>query len=203
MNYKIVSSSPFKALKVFKLYFVSSLSYAKTSVSPVLSEFPLLVAYASSVTVDNSLVFFWLTFLKSDLAKLFVLVEFIVKPVGFMVKIFEQFVNSNLVSSSMLENKVNELIVYLGIFNKSVGKLEREVITLKTECDIENVDLFSNFGALVGVSDEVFEFESLEIRSCPIKTAKWLVELVPNSFTLFDIIQKMSILDKFSCKLAV
>ncbi|KAG9300003.1 hypothetical protein G9A89_009731 [Geosiphon pyriformis] len=109
---------------MFKPYFVGSLFYAKASVPPVFSEFSPLVAAVSPIAVVDSLVFSWLAFLESDLAKLSVLVESIVKPVGSMVKVFEQFVNSDLVSSFALGLRVNEVLVYMSTFSRAVGKLE-------------------------------------------------------------------------------
>ncbi|KAG9296433.1 hypothetical protein G9A89_015025 [Geosiphon pyriformis] len=189
IDYKVALPPFSKAPKVFKPYFISFLSYVKTSVSPVFFEFSFLVASVFFVTVDNSLMSSWLVSLKSDLAKLSVLVKSIVKPVDFMIKIFEQFVNSDLVFNNKLRNRVNELMIHLGAFSKSVSKLERKVVALKTEYSMKNVDLFGDSGAPIGVSDEIF--------------AEWFVGLVPSSLILFDIIQKMSILDKFSCKLTV
>ncbi|KAG9305811.1 hypothetical protein G9A89_001100 [Geosiphon pyriformis] len=95
-----------------------------TSVLPVFSEFPLLVAVVSPVAIVDPLVFSQLASLESDLAKLSVLVESIVKPVGSMVKVFEQFVNGNLVSSFAFGLRVNEVLVYISIFSRAVGKLE-------------------------------------------------------------------------------
>ncbi|KAG9302876.1 hypothetical protein G9A89_022292 [Geosiphon pyriformis] len=109
---------------MFKPHFVSSLSYVKTSVLSVFSEFSPLVASALFVAVNVSLVFFWLESLEFDLAKLSVLVKSIIKPVGSMVKIFEQFVNGNLVSNIALSLKVNEVLVHMGFFNKAVDKLK-------------------------------------------------------------------------------
>ncbi|KAG9297825.1 hypothetical protein G9A89_000130 [Geosiphon pyriformis] len=109
---------------MFKPYFVSSLSYAKTFVLSVLFEFLLLVASALSVAVEDSLVFFWLASLESDLAKLSVLIESIVKSVSSMVKVFKQFVNGDLVSSSVFGLRVNEVLVHISIFNRTVDKLE-------------------------------------------------------------------------------
>ncbi|KAG9286378.1 hypothetical protein G9A89_014544 [Geosiphon pyriformis] len=110
-------------------------------ISNMISQFSLLVAAAVPVAIVNSLVFSQLAFLKSDLAKLSVLVESIVKLVGSMVKVFEQFVNSDLVSSSVLGLKVNKVLVHMSIFSRAVGKLEQEVVTLKTECGFEDVDM--------------------------------------------------------------
>ncbi|KAG9295346.1 hypothetical protein G9A89_013375 [Geosiphon pyriformis] len=78
------------------------------SVSPVLSEFPPLVVSISPVAVKDSLVFSQLVSLKFDLAKLSVLVESIVKLIGSMIKVFKQFVNSNLVLSSAFGLRVNK-----------------------------------------------------------------------------------------------
>ncbi|KAG9299322.1 hypothetical protein G9A89_013970 [Geosiphon pyriformis] len=184
------------APKMFKPHFVSSLSYAKASVPPVLSEFPPLVAAAPSVTVVNSLVSSWLTFLESDLAKLSVLIESIVKSVGSMVKVFEQFVNGNLVSSSAFGLRVNEILVYISTFNKAV------VVVLKTECDFEDVNMSSLHVGLSSFDDDMFsnlmslwKHKSAAIKTDAFKTAKWLIGLVNNSAILFEIVQKMSFLD--------
>ncbi|KAG9307355.1 hypothetical protein G9A89_017184 [Geosiphon pyriformis] len=157
VNYKVASLFLSKAPKIFKLYFVGSLSYAKASVLPVLFEFPSLVAAALLVAVVNFLVFSQLVSLESDLAKLSVLIESIVKPVGSMVKVFEQFINSNLVSSSALGLRVNKILVHM-------------MVALKTKCNFEDVDI----------------------------SGLHLVGLVNNSATLFEIVQRMSSLGKFS-----
>ncbi|KAG9299565.1 hypothetical protein G9A89_020736 [Geosiphon pyriformis] len=115
---------PSKTPKMFKPYFVGSLSYAKAFVPSVFSGFFSLVAAVFPVAVVNSLVFSQLVFLESNLAKLSVLVESIVKSVGSMVKVFEQFVNDNLVSSSALGLRVNKVLVYMSTFSKAVDKLE-------------------------------------------------------------------------------
>ncbi|KAG9284721.1 hypothetical protein G9A89_002606 [Geosiphon pyriformis] len=112
-----------KALEMFKPHFVGFLSYAKTSVSPVFSEFLSLVAVASPVAI------------------LSVLAEFIVKFIGSIVKVFEQFVNGNLVSSSVLGLRVNEILVHMSIFSRTVSKLEQKVVALKTECGFKNIDM--------------------------------------------------------------
>ncbi|KAG9307632.1 hypothetical protein G9A89_023197 [Geosiphon pyriformis] len=132
--------------------------------------FSFLVASAPSVVVDNSLVSSWLVSLESDLAKLSVLVESIVKSIGSMVKIFEQFVNSDLVSSAALGLRVNEVLVHMGFFSKAVGKLKWKVIALKSECGFEDIDM----------------------------SGPHVIELINNSATLFEIVQRMSSLNKFS-----
>ncbi|KAG9286405.1 hypothetical protein G9A89_014571 [Geosiphon pyriformis] len=100
VDYKIASPPLLKASKMFKPHFVGSLSYVKTSVSPVLSEFSLLVIAALPIAVVDSL------------------------PIGSMIKVFEQFVNSDLVSSSPLNIKVNKVLVHISIFSRAVDKLE-------------------------------------------------------------------------------
>ncbi|KAG9297525.1 hypothetical protein G9A89_001465 [Geosiphon pyriformis] len=186
---------------MFKPHFVSFLSYTKA--------FALLVASAFSVAVADSLMFSQLASLEFGLAKLSMLVNSIVKSVDSLITTFEQFIKGDLVSSSKLGNKVNELMVHLSAFSKSVNKLEKEVVALKTEYNIKNIDLFGNSGVLIGVSNKMFgkliafwKFKSLDVKFDLIKTVKWLVRLVFSNLTLFDVIQKMSILNKFSCGLA-
>ncbi|KAG9303443.1 hypothetical protein G9A89_013769 [Geosiphon pyriformis] len=145
INYKIAPPFSFKASKMFKPHFVGSLSYAKTSVSSVFSMFPPLVAAALLVVVIDSLVFFWLTSLESDLAKLSVLVKSIVKSVGSMVKVFEQFVNGNLVSSSAFGLRVNKVLVHISIFSRAVSKLKQDVVILKTGCGFENINMSGSY----------------------------------------------------------
>ncbi|KAG9289789.1 hypothetical protein G9A89_015369 [Geosiphon pyriformis] len=179
VNCKVAPPPSSKAPKMFEPHFVGSLSYAKASVLPVFSEFSFLVASAFSVAVEDSLVSFWLAFLESDLAKLSVLVEFIVKPIGSMVKVFKQIFNGDLVSSSVLGLKVNEILVHISTFSKTVGKLEREVIALKTEYDFENIDMSGPYISLSSFDDDMFsnlmslwEHESAAIKTNAFKTAK-------------------------------
>ncbi|KAG9288050.1 hypothetical protein G9A89_017645 [Geosiphon pyriformis] len=203
---KISPPSTPKISKVFKSYFVGSVSYVKASASLDSSKFPSLAAStSSSMVVSDSLVSSQLAFLESDLVKLSTLVEFIVKPVGFLVKLFEQFINGDLVSSSKFGLKVNEVIVHMGFFSKIVGKLEREVVSLKKECCMEDINMSGNSEHPVGLDDEVFsnllsfwEHEPIDFKADVLKTAEWLVGLVPCSAILFLVIQKMSFLGKFS-----
>ncbi|KAG9296129.1 hypothetical protein G9A89_011982 [Geosiphon pyriformis] len=157
----LVVDTALSALKVFKTHFVNGVSYAKASAFLDFSEFPSLTASAFSSMV------------------LSVLVESIVKPVGFLVKLFEQFINGNLVSNSKLGLKVNEVIVHLGFFSKIVGKLEIEVVFLKKKCCIENIDMFGNSECPIGLDDEVFsnlmffwEHKSINVKTNVLKTAK-------------------------------
>ncbi|KAG9297235.1 hypothetical protein G9A89_015486 [Geosiphon pyriformis] len=161
---------------VFTSYFVGPKSYAKASVLLGSSGFPPLSPLVFSPVLSA-------------------LVEFIVKPVGFLVKLFEQFVNGDLVSSSKLGIKINEIMMHMGFFNKVVGKLGRKMISLKKECCMENIDMSGNLEHLVGLNDKVFsnlmslwEHESIDVKTNDLKTAEWLVRLVPCSVTLFSIV---------------
>ncbi|KAG9296099.1 hypothetical protein G9A89_011952 [Geosiphon pyriformis] len=169
VDYKVAPLFPSKTLKMFKPYFVGSLSYVKTSVPFVLSEFSSLVAAASLVAVVDSLVISWLTSLKSDLAKLSVLVESIVKPVGSMVKVFEQFVNGNLVLSSVLDFRVNKILVHMNIF----------MVALKTEYSIGDINMSGFYVNLLSFDKDMFsnlmflwEHESAAIKADVFETAK-------------------------------
>ncbi|KAG9297031.1 hypothetical protein G9A89_008617 [Geosiphon pyriformis] len=151
-----------KTPKMFKSHFMSSVSYAKASASLNSSEFSLLVTPTSpSMVVSNSVMSFQLAFVEFDLVKLSVLIESIVKPIGFLVKLFEQFINGDLVLSSKLGFKVNEVIVHLGTFSKIVGKLGREMVSLKKECCIKDIDMFSNS-----------EHSAIDVKANALKTAK-------------------------------
>ncbi|KAG9304594.1 hypothetical protein G9A89_020158 [Geosiphon pyriformis] len=183
-----------KVHKVFKSHFVNGVSYAKASAFLDSSEFPPLVAsISSSMVVGDSLVSFWLASLESDLVKLSTLVESIVKPVGSLVKLFEQFINGDLVSSSKLGLKVNKVMVHMGSFSKIVGKLGREVVSLKKECCMEDINMSGDSEHPVGLNDD-----PIDVKADVLKTAEWLVGLVLYSATLFLVIQKMSFLGKFS-----
>ncbi|KAG9297276.1 hypothetical protein G9A89_009958 [Geosiphon pyriformis] len=87
---KISPPSSLKTPKMFKPHFVNNVSYAKAFASLDFSEFFLLMAPISLFMVVGDLIMsFWLASVEFDLVKLSVLVEFIVKPVGFLVKLFE------------------------------------------------------------------------------------------------------------------
>ncbi|KAG9304480.1 hypothetical protein G9A89_020044 [Geosiphon pyriformis] len=72
------------------------------------------------------------------------LVESIVKPIGSLVTTFEQFINGDLVSSSALGLKINKVLMHISSFSRTVGKLEKEVVFLKKECCIKNIDISGN-----------------------------------------------------------
>ncbi|KAG9287765.1 hypothetical protein G9A89_017360 [Geosiphon pyriformis] len=198
MYYKVAPLLSSKTSKMFKPHSVGFLSYAKASVPSVLSEFLFLVAFAPSVAVEDSLVFSQLASLESDLAKLFVLVESIVKLVGSMVKVFEQFVNGNLVSSSALGLRVNKVLVYMNTFSKAV------VVALKTKYGFENINMSGLHVSLSSFDNNMFfnlmsfwKHEPAAIKADAFKTAEWLVGLVNNSTILFEIIQRIFSLNKF------
>ncbi|KAG9307280.1 hypothetical protein G9A89_017108 [Geosiphon pyriformis] len=166
-NCKIFLSSPSKLSKVFTLCFVGPKSYAKIFAFLSSSEFPPLLPLVSSpVAVSDSL--------------LSVLVKSIVKSIGSLVATFKQFINGDLVSSSAFGLRINEVLVYMGSFNKTIDKLEREVVSLKKKYCMEDINMSGDSELLFVVSDE------------------WLVGLVSCSATLFSVIQKMLSLGKFS-----
>ncbi|KAG9284352.1 hypothetical protein G9A89_023609 [Geosiphon pyriformis] len=148
-------SLPFlpKISKVFTSHFVGSKSYAKASALLGSSGFPPLSPLVfSPVVVGDSL--------------LFALVESIVKPVGFLVKLFEQFVNGDLVLSSKLGLKINEVMMHMGSFNRV---------------------------HLIGLDDEVFfnltslwEHEPIDVKTNDLKTAEWLVRLKMSALGKFS-----------------
>ncbi|KAG9298937.1 hypothetical protein G9A89_015959 [Geosiphon pyriformis] len=151
VDYKVSPPSPLKLPK----------SYAKTSAPLSPSEFLPLLPLVSSFVV------------------LSVLVESIVKPIGSLVATFEQFINGNLVSSSALSLRINKVLVHMGFFSKTVGKLEKEVVSLKKECCMEDIDMSGDSELSPVVSNEVFsnliflwEHKSVVIKTDPFKTAE-------------------------------
>ncbi|KAG9290486.1 hypothetical protein G9A89_002461 [Geosiphon pyriformis] len=184
VNCKVSLPPPPKAPKVFKTHFVDDVSYAKASASLDSSEFLLLVASIfPSMVVGDSLVSFRLVSLESDLVKLSTLIESIVKPVGSLVKLFEQFINGDLVSSSKLGLKVNKVMVHMSSFSKIIGKLEREMVSLKKECCIKDIDMSGDSEHPVGLDNK-----PIDVKADVLKTAEWLVRLVSCSVTLFFVI---------------
>ncbi|KAG9291116.1 hypothetical protein G9A89_012988 [Geosiphon pyriformis] len=206
VDYKISLPLSPKFPKVFILHFVGLKSYAKTSASLGSSEFPPLSSLVFfSVVVGNSLMLSYLFSLESDLTKLSALVESIVKLIGSLVTTFKQFINNDLVSSSALGLRINEILVHMGSFSRTVSKLRREVVSLKKECCMEDIDMSGDSELLPVVGDKVFsnlmflwEHESVDIKTDFFKTTKWLIGLISYNATLFSVIQKMSSLDKFS-----
>ncbi|KAG9293557.1 hypothetical protein G9A89_005560 [Geosiphon pyriformis] len=175
VNCKVSPFSFLKASKMFKTQFVGGVSYVKALAFLNSSEFPLLTAPTSpSMIVGNPIVSSRLASVESNLVKFFVLIESIVKPVGFLVKLFKQFINENLVSSSKLGLRVNKIIIHLDSFSKVVGKLGKEVVSLKKKYYIEDIDMSDNSKHPVGLDDE-----TIDIKTDALKTAKWLVGLVP------------------------
>ncbi|KAG9300379.1 hypothetical protein G9A89_010003 [Geosiphon pyriformis] len=181
---KVSLLSSFKSFKVFTSRFISFVSYTKASAS--LSSFGFLSLsplVSSSVVVGNPM------------------------PVGSLVKLFEQFINGDLVSNSKLGLKINEVMVHMGSFSKVVSKLGKEVVSLKKKCCIEDINMSGDSKHPVGLDDKVFsnlmslwEHESVDVKSDGLKTAEWLIGLVSCSVILFSVVQKMSALDKFSSR---
>ncbi|KAG9303537.1 hypothetical protein G9A89_018433 [Geosiphon pyriformis] len=187
VNYGIFLLLSPKTLKLFKSHFVDSVLYAKVSSLSKLFEFSLLIASALFSVA--------LTSLESDLAKLSALVESIDEFVDSLVKVFEQFINRNLVSSSKLGLKINEVLVHMGFFSKMVGKLEKKVVFLKKEYYIKDINISGDSELPPIISDKMFsnlmffcKYESVDIRTNLFKTAKWLIGLVFCSATLFFVI---------------
>ncbi|KAG9295896.1 hypothetical protein G9A89_006635 [Geosiphon pyriformis] len=100
-----------------------------------------------------------LVFLKSDLAKLSVLVEFIVKFVGSIVKVFKQFVNGDLVSSTAFGLRVNKVLVYISIFSKAIAPQKYTKVatigTIKKDHFSYRRALFQYFRKDLGIPAEI------------------------------------------------
>ncbi|KAG9292061.1 hypothetical protein G9A89_017961 [Geosiphon pyriformis] len=191
---KISPPFPLKPSKMFTLHFVGPKSYAKTSAFLSFSRFLLLLSPAFFLVVVSD-------FLLSAL------VESIVKPIDSLIATFKQFINGNLVSSSVFGLRINKVLVHMSSFSRTVNKLGREVISLKKEYYIEDIDMSGDLEHLIGVNNDTFfnlislwTYEPVHIKTDFLKTAEWLVGLVLNNVTLFSIVQKMSSLDKFSSK---
>ncbi|KAG9303129.1 hypothetical protein G9A89_005087 [Geosiphon pyriformis] len=187
-NKTILSCNKFKAKLSGHCFWFALITFG--------SQADLNSAIVKTVVVGNSLVLSRLSFLESDLTKLSALVEFIVKPIGFLVTIFEQFINGDLVLSSALGLRINEVLVYMGFFSRTVGKLVREVVSLKKKCCMKDINMSGNSELPPVMGDE--EHKSVDVKTNPLKTAEWLVGLVFCSTTLFSVIQKMLSLGKFS-----
>ncbi|KAG9297357.1 hypothetical protein G9A89_009441 [Geosiphon pyriformis] len=96
---KVALSSFFMASKVFKPYFVGSLSYAKVSAPPVMSEFSLLVASTLPVAVVNLAVGFRLDSLEKQVSDLAALIKSIVESIGSLVVLVFYLLNDNAVKT--------------------------------------------------------------------------------------------------------
>ncbi|KAG9293944.1 hypothetical protein G9A89_019282 [Geosiphon pyriformis] len=88
-----------QASKVFKSHFVGSLSYAKASAPPIISEFPPLVAFVSPVTVFDPAVGSRLNSLKKQISNLAALVKSIVEPVGSLVALVPRLLDDNAIKT--------------------------------------------------------------------------------------------------------
>ncbi|KAG9304315.1 hypothetical protein G9A89_019877 [Geosiphon pyriformis] len=95
------------------------------------------------------------------------------------LKSYAKFINGNLVSSSAFGLRINEVLVHMSSFSRTVNKLGREVIFLKKECCIEDIDMSDNLEYLIGVDDNTFSnlmflwaHKSVYIKTNPLKTAE-------------------------------
>ncbi|KAG9290657.1 hypothetical protein G9A89_011620 [Geosiphon pyriformis] len=166
-------------LDVFAVDIKMALSVFGSVIHVVLKSPFLLLFVFSPVVVGNPLVLSYLFSLKSDLTKLSALVESIVKPISSLVTAFEQFINSDLVLSSAFDLRINEVLVHMSSFSRTVNKLEREVVSLKKKCCMEDIDMFGDSGPPPVVNDKVFsnlmflwKHESVDVKTDPFKTAE-------------------------------
>ncbi|KAG9301548.1 hypothetical protein G9A89_008400 [Geosiphon pyriformis] len=123
---KVFPPPPSKALKVFKPYFVGSLSYAKASAPPVISEFPLLVAFIFPVVVVNSALGSRLDSLKKHVLDLAALVKSIVEPIRSLVALVEK----DILSIKYASNNFANLLV----------GMSKDIACLRSEVDFGGMD---------------------------------------------------------------
>ncbi|KAG9306993.1 hypothetical protein G9A89_000907 [Geosiphon pyriformis] len=133
-----VASFPFlKIPKVFKPHFVGSLSYAKAFASPVMSEFPSLMAFTPFVAVVNPAVGSRLNSLEKQILDLAALVKSIVESVGSLVALVSCFLDDNavqlkkdLLSIKYASNNFANFLV--GVF--------KDIVCLRSEVDFGGMD---------------------------------------------------------------
>ncbi|KAG9302519.1 hypothetical protein G9A89_007223 [Geosiphon pyriformis] len=137
---KVVSPSFSKASKIFKPNFVGSLSYAKTSAPPVMSEFPLLVAFASPVAVVNPVVGSRLNSLEKQISDLAALVKFIVESVGFLVVLVSRLLDDNAIKAVQVEKDLFSMKYASNNFANLMVSMSKDFACLRSEVDFGGMD---------------------------------------------------------------
>ncbi|KAG9303297.1 hypothetical protein G9A89_013623 [Geosiphon pyriformis] len=137
---KVASFSFPKAPKVFKPYFVGSLSYAKASVPLVMSEFFPLVASAPSVAVVNSAVGSRLDSLEKQISDLAALVKSIVESVGSLVVLVSCLLNDNAVKTIQSEKNFLSMKYASNNFANLLVGVSKDIACLRFEVDFGGMD---------------------------------------------------------------
>ncbi|KAG9294934.1 hypothetical protein G9A89_003967 [Geosiphon pyriformis] len=126
-----VALSPFlKAPKMFKPCFVGSLSYAKASAPSVMSEFPSLVASASSVAIVDP----------AQISDLAALVKSIVKPVGSLVVLVSCLFDNNAVKAVQIEKDLLSMKYASNNFASFMVGVSKNIACLRSEVDFGGMD---------------------------------------------------------------
>ncbi|KAG9294022.1 hypothetical protein G9A89_019360 [Geosiphon pyriformis] len=188
-----VALSPFpKASKVFKSYFVGFLFYAKAFASPVMSEFPLLVASAPPMTVVDPVVRSKLDFLEKQISDLAALIKSIVELVGFLVALLKK----DLFSIKYVSNNFANLLV----------GVSKDIACLRSEVDFGGMDYDDMQAAKPFFLSEntiehviaLWRMSGPEVRSSVESIRLFLSEFIFDSRNLNGVIEKICGLELLS-----
>ncbi|KAG9301288.1 hypothetical protein G9A89_012671 [Geosiphon pyriformis] len=192
--------------KVFKPRFVGSLSYAKASAPPVMSEFPPLVASAPSVAVVDPAVGSRLDSLEKQILDLAALVKFIVERVGSLVALVSHFLDNNAVKTVQLEKDFLSMKYAFNNFANLLVGVSKDIACLKSEVDFGGMDYddMQTTKPFLLSKDTVkrvialWQMSDAEIRSSVEFTRLFLSEFIFDSRNLNGVIKKICELELFS-----
>ncbi|KAG9305726.1 hypothetical protein G9A89_005124 [Geosiphon pyriformis] len=128
------------ALKMFKPYFVGSLSYTKASAPSVMSEFSSLVASVSPVAVVNSAVRSRLDSLEKQISDLAALVKSIVEPVGSLIALVSCLLDDNAVKTVQSEKNFLFMKYAFNNFANLLVGMSKNIACLRSEIDFGGMD---------------------------------------------------------------
>ncbi|KAG9306989.1 hypothetical protein G9A89_000903 [Geosiphon pyriformis] len=202
-----VALSPFsKTSKVFKSCSVGSLSYAKASAPPVMSEFSPLVVFTPSVAIVNPVVGSRLDSLEKQISNLAALVKSIVEPVGSLVVLVFRFLNDNAVKAVQVEKNFFSMKYASNNFANLLVGVSKNIACFRSEVDFGGMDYDNMQTTKLSLLSKdtvecviaLWQMSGAEIKSCVKSTRLFLSEFIFDSRNLNGVIEKICELGLFS-----
>ncbi|KAG9304277.1 hypothetical protein G9A89_019839 [Geosiphon pyriformis] len=198
VNCKVALSLFSKALKVFKPHFVGSLSYAKASAPPVMSEFPPLVASTPPVAIVDPAVGFRLNSLEKQISNLAALVKFIIEPVGSLVVLVSCLLDNNAVKTIQSKKDLFSMKYASNNFANLLVGVSKDIACLKSEVDFGGMNYYDMQITKPSLLSEniveciiaLWQMSGAEIRSSVEFTRLFLNEFIFDSRNLNSVIKK-------------
>ncbi|KAG9291639.1 hypothetical protein G9A89_022058 [Geosiphon pyriformis] len=212
VNCKMSLSSSSKTPKVFNLYFVNNVFYAKVSALLNGSGFSPLVAFDLlappfvaffAASIADFVIELRLNFMKKQILDLTALIKSVIEPIGFLVTLITALINNNTVKALKIEkNFLTICNASKGFANLLVGVF-KDFASFKAEVEFGNLD-DDNFGAAkafplsedtVDCAVALWQMCGPKVKSSSEKTRLFFNGFIFDSKNLNGIIKRLGKLD--------